>query len=153
MIPALFKWAVSELYGPNVCVLNKIHFLSIHSIFNRNNGIFLFFLIFILLETYFCLILPSAAVALIDVYLKVLYREVVVYSVFYREEKRDREGWKLPLNRVSSRSLEVPGRQWVFWALVQCPVRKGKGNIPKYRKRNSLFSWPTSANLAKSKKQ
>lgn len=39
-----------------------------------------------------CSILPSAVVDLTDVYLKVLYREVVVYSLFSTERKAKAEG-------------------------------------------------------------
>lgn len=41
----------------------------------------------ILLKMHFCLIIPSALVVVIAVYLQVLYREVVIYSLFSTERK------------------------------------------------------------------
>lgn len=76
-------------YMGSMCVFQRKPFPFYHSIFNWNNG---FFNLFILLKTYFCSILLSAAVALVDVYLKVLYREVVVYSLFSTERKTKAEG-------------------------------------------------------------
>lgn len=67
-------------------------------------------LFFFLCFTEDILILPSAVVALIDA----LQGDCCLLPVFYREENKGREWWKLALNRVSSRSLEVPGRERVF---------------------------------------
>jgi len=100
------------------------------------------FFFLILLKRYFCSLLPSAVVALADVYLRVLYREVVVYSPLSAEEHKGRARWGLAVNGVS-RSREVPGREGVFRALAQCPVRQGSGNILEHRERHSSFSWPT----------
>lgn len=86
--------SVRAIWPQYMCVKQN-HFLFVNSIFSQNNGIFLF-LNFILfsykfLFNIFCSIflfnITSAVVALIDVCLGVLYREIVIYFLFSTERK------------------------------------------------------------------
>lgn len=130
---------MAELYGLSTCVLNKtISFLS-PPFSVKKNGIFLF-LSFILLNTLFFFgITKCCCSSYWCVSWSALQRDCCLLPVSYREENRGREWWKLALNRVSSRSLEVAGRDWVFWALAQCPVRQGNGNILSIESERAYF--------------
>lgn len=130
--------SVRATWAQRVCA-KQSHFLSINSIFSQNNGNFLGFFfhfpegIFVFditkccCSSYWCL--PQSA----------LQGGCCLLPVFNREESKGRGWWKLALDRVSSRNLEGPGREVVFWALALCPIRQGNGNILSTESETAYF--------------
>lgn len=79
---------------------------------------------------YFCLIIPRASVAAIAEYVQVLYREVVVYSLFSTERKKKKQRVVgVSLERGVQQKSGSARKRMSLLSLCTGPVRQGNGNI------------------------